>query len=598
MYPWSQRGRGATTSSSTPYTAPSNFASGPSWAWKNELDEQVRHSPLIDNNMDIYVTTATRIRKFSQDGQLLWTWQSSAEDGKMVASPALYEGAIFAVSWLSPKKPKEPTEEEAYMMQKAAEKAAMSEEPQKQEEPPDPGHITMFSIDMERGATKWKKTAPFQQHSDASSIFVYNSTMIVPLKNDIKDKKANITRRGNNIVYAVNISDGSALWEYSADDNFANFAPATPGDGTLLVAGNCGSVFRMTFGGELIWRKGEAGSHTRCSNGGGALGSNGVFYVEYEDVARKVKNNSTSAPKFGARLAAYQVSDGQLLWKRTFEASEHGIQYPAVGRLGHGGPLAVVVAVGQQTPESPDGTSTANDHDAELYEIAEESEEAEDEEEKEEEEDEDDDEDEKKSKKTKKNAKPAEDEPKWAKYMTYYAKKKKTGQQHISRASLVQTSQQGWGMGDDEDVPAEEPSEPVPKPRLSNAVVALDATTGKVLWRFDEEPWSNLTAAGESELYQERKKRAERDWTADVICKPEAQGIPVIAGDGTVYMSSGQSGNLRAIRDADGDGVIDSTETSAFKTHNCFRNSPSLAPGMLVAAPCWGPMYVFKTARI
>merc|ERR1719424_402427 len=157
------------------------------------------------------------------------------------------------------------------MMQEAAEKAAMSEEPQKQEEPSDPGHITMFSIDMERGATKWKKTAPFQQHSDASSIFVYNSTMIVPLKNDIKDKKANITRRGNNIVYAVNISDGSALWEYSADDNFANFAPATPGDGTLLVAGNCGSVFRMTFGGELIWRKGEAGSDRRCSSGGGAL---------------------------------------------------------------------------------------------------------------------------------------------------------------------------------------------------------------------------------------------------------------------------------------------------------------------------------------
>ena len=33
---------------------------------------------------------------------------------------------------------------------------------------------------------------------------------------------------------------------------------------------------------------------------------------------------------------------------------------------------------------------------------------------------------------------------------------------------------------------------------------------------------------------------------------------------------------------------------SVFSTHMCFLNSPSVAPGMLVAARCWGPMYVFK----
>ena len=33
---------------------------------------------------------------------------------------------------------------------------------------------------------------------------------------------------------------------------------------------------------------------------------------------------------------------------------------------------------------------------------------------------------------------------------------------------------------------------------------------------------------------------------------------------------------------------------SVFSTHMCFLNSPSVAPGMLVAAPCWGAMYVFK----
>jgi len=68
----------------------------------------------------------------------------------------------------------------------------------------------------------------------------------------------------------------------------------------------------------------------------------------------------------------------------------------------------------------------------------------------------------------------------------------------------------------------------------------------------------------------------------------------VIASDGTVYASSSHDGGLRAIRDADRNGAIELSEVSTFETGNCFLNSPSVAPGMLVAAPCWGPMYVFK----
>merc|ERR1719316_2395560 len=68
VYPWSQRGRDFTTSSSTSYSGPSDFSVGPSWVWPNPLDEQVRHSPLIDDDMNIYVTTATRMRKFNSNG--------------------------------------------------------------------------------------------------------------------------------------------------------------------------------------------------------------------------------------------------------------------------------------------------------------------------------------------------------------------------------------------------------------------------------------------------------------------------------------------------------------------------------------------------
>merc|ERR1711992_397734 len=84
------------------------------------------------------------------------------------------------------------------------------------------------------------------------------------------------------------------------------------------------------------------------------------------------------------------------------------------------------------------------------------------------------------------------------------------------------------------------------------------------------------------------------------ICLPDNQGIPVISGDGTVYASSSHHGHLRAIKTKSVDGAaagearkLVATVESIFKPGNAFLNSPSLAPGMLVAAPCWGPTYVF-----
>merc|ERR1712100_122933 len=109
---------------------------------------------------------------------------------------------------------------------------------------------------MTNGTVNWKKTEPLQQNSDPGSVFVYNNTMIFALGNDDVHVEQPNTR-GNNIVYAVKASDGSYLWEVVADDVFYNFAPATPGDGTFLFSSSCGSVFRVSFDGQLVWRKGD-----------------------------------------------------------------------------------------------------------------------------------------------------------------------------------------------------------------------------------------------------------------------------------------------------------------------------------------------------
>merc|ERR1740121_3422127 len=187
----------------------------------------------------------------------------------------------------------------------------------------------------------------------------------------------------------------------------------------------------------------------------------------------------------GNYFAALQVSDGAALWERKIEFGglPTNAQYPAVGRLGKEGPLAVVAVVGDQ-PMVP------------------------------------------------------------------------------------RTNPQGDNK------------------TLVAAVVAMDAATGEQLWLSEEAPWPHAFAAGD----EEERPEGPRDVP---ICLPDQGAIPVIAGDGTVYAASSHSGDLRAIRHVGQGAGAKAIEVSTFKPGYCFLNSPSLAPGLLAAAPCWGPTYVF-----
>eukprot|EP00438_Fugacium_kawagutii_P000259 Skav212304 [mRNA] locus=scaffold732:710861:713874:- [translate_table: standard] len=107
-----------------------------------------------------------------------------------------------------------------------------------------------------------------------------------------------------------------------------------------------------------------------------------------------------------------------------------------------------------------------------------------------------------------------------------------------------------------------------------------------------QQVWDHFAAAGDEEKFVERSLHPTKE---GVMCLPDAQGIPVINEiDGTVFFSSSHSGNLTAIRDANNDGIIDANEVTNFAPGSAFLNSPSMAPGILVAAPCWGPTYVFR----
>jgi len=420
------------TRSYVPYEVPS-ISRGPAWTWPNELKEQVRHSPLIDSDMNIYITTTTRIRKLSSDGNLLWTFKSN---GKMVTCPTLVGNELFALVEMGTR---------YYPM--------------------------LMSIDLRSGALNWNRShESYETNADANSLSVYNGTMFFAAKKESVNP---------NTVVAVNSSDGELLWDYQVDEAIWNFAPASPGDGTLLLGGSCGQVWRLSFAGELLWRAGPAPpeKNAMCSPGGGALGPNGIFYNLY---SREGGHEGT--------ISAHRVSDGFLLWEKTMAMP--GGQYPAVGQLGPGGKLAVVLPLGNGT--NPPMVLAAPG---------------------------------------------------------------------LAKATLA-----------------------VHGP-LRNALYALDAATGDLLWQSEDEPYNSMIAAGEIALHN------PDDGT---VCWPDSQAIPLITGDGTVFAASGHHGQLRSMKDKNGDGVIDPTEVSIFETHQCFLNSPSAAPGMLVAAPCWGPVYVFK----
>jgi hypothetical protein len=242
---WPRRGGDARMSSSTPFQAPSNFSAGPSWVWKNELDEEVRHSPLIDRDMNVYVMTTTRVRKFSRTGDLLWTWQADPSHGKMSMSPALYNSTIFAVVGSGS------------------------------------GQSHLYSIGTTDAKVNWVKSYDQSHGQDSASLFAYNDTLIFPAQTDLL---RTLSSGGTNKFVAMSAFDGSRLWEYDLDGIVWNAAVATPGDGSLLVATSCGGVVKLSWDGKLIWKSGTTSISPLCGTGGGALGENGVYYTEYNEL--------------------------------------------------------------------------------------------------------------------------------------------------------------------------------------------------------------------------------------------------------------------------------------------------------------------------
>ena len=254
------------------------------------LDEQVRHSPLIDSEKNIYIMTTTRLRKFTPLGSLTWTFEQT---GKMTTSPTLHGDVIYLLSGVE-------------------------------------GGIDVYALNILNASIVWKVHMPDRAiNGDSQSLMFIKDRLIAPASIDYFN--------ADNAWLALNASTGAYLWDYVTDEIFWNAAP-TALDDSLLFSASCGAAFRISLDGKTLWKAGE--HHPGfCGTGGGSLGENGVFYAEY--------SAPDASGTFNGHLAAYRVSDGHKLWEKNFGPRYLGNQYPSVGRLGPNGKLAVVVAIGE-----------------------------------------------------------------------------------------------------------------------------------------------------------------------------------------------------------------------------------------------------------
>lgn len=128
-------------------------------------------------------------------------------------------------------------------------------------------------------------------------------------------------------------------------------------------------------------------------------------------------------------------------------------------------------------------------------------------------------------------------------------------------------------IGDNPDFPPQRPG------HKRGLALAFDAETGERLAWQHELHWPHAAAAGD---------------TIERQCMPDDASNPAIGADGTVYFGF-EDGRVYALRDADGDGRLSTGEVSFFDDGNAYQGSPGIAPGLLVAVPCNG-LHVFAAS--
>jgi len=290
-------GRGRVGSYSvSPFVAPSNSKESLAWTWHDPVGRyrNVPNGANIDGQKNIYLTSLDGIRKFSPDGNLLWTFHGEKE---MPDQASLYNGAVYVSATQG----------------------------------------TIYAISMETGQALWETKL---KSTDGNNGWVSVSEDTVITGSDNSEMYHGHWRAGKNadqLVTGLNATDGTVKWRYTPTSPVWNFAASFAGDGTFIFQDYEGRAYRNRVSdGTNLWQNG--GAEGSWTDGGALMGSNNIVYS-----VGMIEHSEGNSPGY---VYAFALEDGKQLWKTRVPRPPNNV--PGLGRLAGKTGLSLVQPIGQQ----------------------------------------------------------------------------------------------------------------------------------------------------------------------------------------------------------------------------------------------------------
>mmetsp|Transcript_10824 Transcript_10824/g.34347 ORF Transcript_10824/g.34347 Transcript_10824/m.34347 type:complete len:488 (+) Transcript_10824:99-1562(+) len=296
-HPWPTfRGPQTQQFGATDVMVPGSLRESLAWSWhhpKGQYATVVAGGPVLDADGNTYLTTNDGVRKFDQDGKVLWFFpQPNAQINNEIS---LLGDKVFGSNELG----------------------------------------EAFAIDAKTGAAAWVTRLAADAGMDAGYPAGFDGVFVVGAGKG----QDPVSVGGNVRVFGLDADSGLKLWSFAPEKPVWNFSPLFPGDGTCLFMDFTGGVYRIGLhNGTLLWHMPSPGAHGSFSDGGAVLGPNGAVY--------SCSNPSSNRGAEGTKgiLRARRIDNGSLLWEQLLPQPCNS--YPAVGRLGQGQDLSVAVTPG------------------------------------------------------------------------------------------------------------------------------------------------------------------------------------------------------------------------------------------------------------
>jgi len=288
---------GSAQDSATTLRSPANFSKALDWSWHHpggKYHTTIAGGPVIDDQKNLYLTTNDGIRKLSADGETLWWYRPPGDTNNQ---PSLMGGLVYGNT----------------------------------------NNGFGFAVDQATGKEVWKQQYEYDAGGDVGYPGGSDGVYVMGVKTGTVKNHGG----GNQRVIGIDGKTGQKLWDYKTEWPVWNLMPLFPGEDSVVFMDFTGGVYRLGLhNGTELWhaRAPDVMKEAPSFSDGGVTVADGKAFA--------CSNPKTSGGSEGTQgvLRAFRLTDGLPLWARTLPQPCNS--WPAVGRLGDGPELSVVVTPG------------------------------------------------------------------------------------------------------------------------------------------------------------------------------------------------------------------------------------------------------------